>query len=716
MLKKIYLLLTFLVLVSCNINAKVLNESGQLQLLATTIKTKNNIITASGDVLLYSPQYYITAQKIIYDNKNSTVELFDDVNIIKNGNMISFSDYAFLNFSKEIDKFTPLLLLDNTNNIWINSKQSNKTNDLIEFEKSTLSSCDCYDPTWSIGFSLGDYNTTKQWLNTYNTTLYINQVPVFYTPYFGFPTDKTRRSGLLRPTIGYSNKEGLLYAQPIFYAPDLNWDIEYTPHIKTNRGSGHQLKYRLKDSYVSSLEFETALFNEKSQYFKDSTLINQKHYGWDLIYERSELFSKANTQDGLFVSLHGLNDIDYINTKVQNNSTLDKKLVESQVKYFYNTDEVYADIDFKHYKDTSKITKEEHDATMHELPKFHFHKYLTSIFTNDLLYSTDIKYSNKTRDLGLKAKTTNLFVPFTYSFKLLDDYLNFAYSEQFNIIDLKYGNNTNNYTNGQFIENKHILSLSLDVIKPYKNYIHTINLKTSLTIPNIIKQDGDLYSITNNDSQLDVFPVAKTAKNISISLNQSVYDKETVSKIINHKVNQSLIYNDKGTYDLSDLENELVLYYKYGQLSNRILYNHQENVVLDSSTSASFNKDNFISNIYYSFSKDTSLLNSNSESYTYKNLPYSKSMTVQLGYKFNKYYQLLYKEEYDLVTQVSKLKEYTFNIDKKCWGMNIKLADNLVATATTTNHAIRQNIIYMQFTLKPIVTINQEYIHKKQEE
>ncbi len=716
MLKKRYLLLIFLAFISSNISAKVLNESGQLQLLATTIKTKDNIITADGDVLLYSPQYYITAQKIIYDKENSTIELFSDVNIIKNGNMVSFSDYAFLNFSKETDEFTPILLLDNTNNIWINSKQSNKTNDLIKFKNSTLSSCDCYNPAWSIGFSSGDYNTTKQWLNTYNTTLYINQIPVFYTPYFGFPTDKTRRSGLLKPTIGYSNKEGLLYAQPIFYAPKLNWDIEYTPHIKTKRGNGHQLKYRFKDSYVSSLEFETALFKEESQYYKDSTLINPKHYGWDLIYERNKLFSKYNAQDSLLVSLHGLNDIDYINTKVQNNSTLDKKLVESQVKYFYNTDKIYADIDFKYYKDTSKTTHEEHDKTMHELPKVHFHKYLTSIFTDDLLYSTDIKYSNKTRDLGLKAKATNLFIPFTYSFKLLDGYLNFAYSEQFSIIDLKYGNNINNYNDGQFIENKHILSLSSDLIKPYKNYIHTINLKTSLTVPNIVKQNGDLYSVTNDSSSLNVFPITKTKKNINISLNQSIYNKENISKILNHKINQSIIYNDDGTYDLSDLENELVLYYKYGQLSNHILYNHQENIIVNSSTSASLNTEDFTSSIYYSFSKDTSLVNSNSESYTYKDLPYSKSTTLQLGYKLNKYYQIAYKEEYDLVTKVSKIKEYIFNIDKKCWGINFKLADNLVATATTTNNAIRQNIIYMQFTLKPIATINQEYIQKKKEE
>ncbi|MCK5111022.1 MAG: LPS-assembly protein LptD [Arcobacteraceae bacterium] len=715
MLKKLYLFLALWGILFSSVNAEIIKDGDKLQLLATIIETKDNIITASGDALLHSPQYYITAQKIIYDKENFTVELFDNVNIIKDGKMITFSDYAFLDFSKDIDKFTPIFLMDNTNNIWINSTQSNKSSDLIKFETSTLSSCDCYDPAWSIGFSSGDYNTTEQWLNTYNATLFINQIPILYTPYFGFSTDETRRSGLLKPTIGYSNIEGFLYAQPIFYAPKLNWDIEYIPQVRTTRGYGHQIGYRLKDSDVSSLEFNTGLFKENNKYFRESSLINQKHYGWDFIYERGEVLSNDNTQDGLLVSLHGLNDIDYINTQAQNNSTLDKKLVESKIKYFYNTDDIYADIDFKYYKDTSKTTDEEHGTTMHELPKIHLHKYSTQTFIDEILYSADIRYSNKTRTKGLKANTTDIFIPFTYSLKLLDDYLNFSFSEQFTLIDIKYGNNPNGYADGKFIENKHILTLSTDLLKAYKDYIHTVNFKTSLTIPNIIKQDGDLYSVTNSTADLDVFPVTKTKKNIGFSLNQSIYDKENVSKIINHKINQSIIYNDDETHKLSDLENELILYYKYGQLSNRILYNHQDKVIINSSTSASFNKDDFTSNIYYSYSKDTSLVSSNSESYTYRDLPDAESVTLQLGYKFNKYYQIAYKEEYDLVTEISKLKEYTFGIDKKCWALNLKLADNLVASATTNDKAIRQNVIYIEFTLKPIITINQTYIQKKRE-
>ena len=200
---------------------------------------------------------------------------------------------------------------------------------------------------------------------------------------------------------------------------------------------------------------------------------------------------------------------------------------------------------------------------------------------------------------------------------------------------------------------------------------------------------------------------------MSFTFNQSIYNKDNLAQVLNHKINQSIIYSDNGGSKLSDLENELLLYYKYGSISNRLLFNHQDNIIINSSSSASFNMDNFLSNIYYNYSKDTSSLSSTADSYSYKDLPNSESFSYDLSYKFNKFYTVTYKEEYDLVTEIAKIKEYTLNIDKKCWAFDIKLVDNLVASATISNNAIRQKIFYIQLTLKPIVTLNQEYIQNK---
>ncbi len=723
MLNKNFILLIIIASSILNIQAKQLvnniesNSSksellfSKLQILAKTIETKKNIIIASGDVLIHSPSYYITAQKVIYNKEKNTLELFDNVNIIKDSKITTFTNYAFLDFSKEIDLFKPILVLDNTNNIWINSIKADKQSNNTTFKDATLSSCDCYNPAWSLSFTSGDYNTSNQWINTYNTTLFINEVPVFYVPYFGFPTDTTRRTGLLKPTIGWSKDEGLLYAQPMYYAPSLDTDFEYIPQVRLQRGKGHHIKARFKDSDVSLLKLQTGIFKEDNVYFEESDLLNNKHYGWDLSYKRDKLFSKTDEhQDGLLLSLHNLNDIDYINTQIDNKNDDTDKLVESNLKYFYNSNELYGDIDLKYYKDTSKINN---DDTMHELPKINLHKYSTSILLDNLFYSSDLQYSNKKRTIGLNAQSTQLFVPLTYSHKLLDDYLNIAYSEKLSILNINYHKNSNNYQDGKFFENKHIISLSTYLLKPYTNYIHAISFDTTVTIPNTIEASGDLYSINNNDDELSVFPIQRTQKNIDFTFNQSFFNKSNLSKLLTHSISQPIVYKDNSSSRLSNLENELILYYKYGEISNQLLFNHQENMIISSSSTISFLADNFTSNIYYSYSKDSTQLDSTTQSYSYNELPNAEAFTFDLSYKVYKYYTIMYKEEYDLVTEVSKKKEYTLNIDKKCWAMNFKVADNLVAAATTSNNAIRQNIFYINFTLKPILSINQEYIKDK---
>ena len=65
--------------------------------------------------------------------------------------------------------------------------------------------------------------------------LYIGQVPIFYTPYFNFPIDERRASGILIPTLRYSSHNGLDFALPYYLNLAPNYDATLTPRIITNR-------------------------------------------------------------------------------------------------------------------------------------------------------------------------------------------------------------------------------------------------------------------------------------------------------------------------------------------------------------------------------------------------------------------------------------------------------------------------------------------------
>ena len=309
-------------------------KNEKFQLVAKDITSKENIVVAVGNVVIFSPTYYLSADKIIFDKEKETFELFDNVLIIKDNNIQTQSNYAFIDLKTDSFNQNPLFLYEDSNKIWVNSKSSQKQSDVVELDSSIISSCDCLDPIWSIRASSADYDTKDKWMNAYNPRLYIKNFPVLYSPYIGFPTDTTRRTGLLLPTIGYSKTEGMFYSQPIFIAPAQNYDVELVPQVRTQRGYGSYAYYRYADSANSILNIKTGMFKEYEDYQLENELPNDLHYGADLDYSRTNIFSTNNSDDGLFTSLNYLNDIEYVTLEEDDvESTTDKK-VESKINYF----------------------------------------------------------------------------------------------------------------------------------------------------------------------------------------------------------------------------------------------------------------------------------------------------------------------------------------------------------------------------------------------
>lgn len=690
---RIFSLLTFIVI---SIFAQDSLKDENIQILAEKLEIKNDIVNASGEVVVYSTNYYITANRLIYDKLNGKLELFDDVNIIKNNEVVSYSQYIFIDIKKDINSFKPMLMLDHTNKLWFNAKNGLKDNDNFDLRNSTLSSCDCIDPAWSISFTSGDLNTTKQWMNTYNTTLYIKGVPVFYTPYFGFPTDDTRRTGLLAPTIGYSQSEGFIYAQPIYFAPKLNYDFEYIPQIRTNRGSGHTLKYRYVDSLYSKLNFEMGMFKEKKSYQDNEKLTNDKHYGWDLEYKRSKLFSTNNDSDGLVINALDMNDIDYIHTQTDSGITDNTDdYLKSNIKYFYNTNKYYGDIEVNMYND---LSEDNNDAILQELPSVNLHKYSESLLNNYLTTSIDFNSNRKTRKDGVGGTTTEVYLPINYHTYLFDEFLNFSFSEQINYTNIQYVNA--DYENANYGENNHVLSLYSDLIKPYRNFIHSMRVSTTYTNSDKFKESGDIYSSEDTTlSDLSSFAISKTSNNISFGLNQSIYNKMTLAEIINHKLNLSFVYDSTlNSYKKDTLENNIRFNYEYGYLSNRFIYTYSIKDLTSSTTMATFTKNDYFANFSYSYLQDEDTREED------------KTLSYKFGFNFAKYYKLSYQETYDLVDHNIEKKELVFNIDEKCWAIDFKFIDSLVASDTTTNtDAYRQKIVYVEFNLKQLFQFDQQY-------
>ena len=694
-------------------NAEELNME-KLQLVAKDVDTKNNIITAVGDVVAYSPTYYLSSDKMVYDKDREILELFDNVLIIKDNKIQTQSNYAYVDMKNDIINQDPVFLMDNSSNIWSNSKEANKDKDLITLENSILSSCDCIDPIWSIRSSSSDYDTEAMWMNTYNPRLYIKNVPVFYLPYFGFPTDTTRRTGLLLPTMGYSSSEGFLYSQPIFIAPADNYDIELIPQIRTQRGYGSYANFRYADSPDSMLNLKTGYFKEFNNYRREEKLENSEHYGLDIDYERKNIFStKKEHQDGVFTSIRYLNDIEYIILKEDDGNLGTDKKVESKVNYFYNTPEYYGGVYGKYYIDASKKSNAN---TLQELPQVQFHSYNKELFLENLIYSIDTKAQNFTRKEGLNAKIYDITVPISYTKNILDDYMYLGVENRTILTQYDYSNSLYNnlrYEDGTLIQNRTSFIVGTDLIKPYSDYIHTLNLNASYDIPENLRKDGDLYNITVKENQplkydeLSVFPTLQEQKTIKLSLNQSIYDKENLKQFINHKMSQSILYNSVDEPKFQDLDNYVKINHDYGSLSGKVVYNMDDNKVVEGSFDNSLSYEDLTFSAGYYYTKKT-----DNEFNTRDDL---ESYRLSTSYKLAKDYSIKYYENYDLQQKTRNRQGIGLNIDDSCWNLDLLLEKEITprsryVQSTRSYDSYEQTIVYAVLMLKPIGGIRQKSI------
>ena len=674
----------------------------KFQLVAKNIDSKNNIVTATGEVVVFSPSYYLSADKIVYNKENESFELFDNVIIIKDNNIQTQSNYAFVDLKSDAFKQNPLFLYEASNNLWVNSKTSDKQNDVIQLNKSIISACDCVDPAWSIRVSSADYDIKDKWINAYNTRLYIKNVPVLYSPYFGFSTDKSRRTGLLIPTIGYSNDDGLYYSQPIYYAPSADLDIEVIPQLRNRRGYGAYTYLRYADSAYSTLNLKAGGFREDKDFQEQAGLKNQKHFGWNVDYERTKLFSNENTQDGLYASINFMNDIEYKTLENEEDSTSTDKKIESKINYFYNTPKYYGGLYARYYIDTSKNSN---DSTLQELPQIQLHKYNEELGFKKLLYSLDTKFMNYTRQDGLNANIYEVSLPINYTKYFFDDYLYLTVENKTVISKYNYTNSDSiTYNNGTLVQNESSVLVGTDLIKPYEDYLHTINLTAKYSYPKNVKKDGDLYNITTEDnslkeSELKAFPIAQGSKNINLSVNQSLYNKDSLKQIVNHKMSQSILYDKNDKPRLQNLENYVKVNHDFGSVSAKVVYNVQDKHFIENTADATFNYENLSLSAGYYKSKQTE--NSNKEDL--------ESVRYNASYKIAKDYKIGYYENYNILDKVKNKQGVNLNIDDRCWNLDLKYEKEIVPSTSTSSEGINQTIVYLNLELKPIGGVKQKY-------
>lgn len=166
-------------------------------------------------------------------------------------------------------------------------------------DRADATTCDATPPEWH--FKGKDIKIKLQEnIRARNATFYIKNVPVLYSPYFWAPLIKERQTGLLIPTLGYSNTKGFTFKQGFFWDIKDNMDATFYADYFSNKGVGKGLDYR----YIVNPETNGELW---MYHLRDNDLVR------DFFELKSYHNQKLPYDISGYLKMHLVNEFDYYN-------------------------------------------------------------------------------------------------------------------------------------------------------------------------------------------------------------------------------------------------------------------------------------------------------------------------------------------------------------------------------------------------------------------
>ena len=148
----------------------------------------------------------------------------------------------------------------------------------IETQQSRITYCEPGNDDWAIRAQEMTLYPAEGYGESWHTRFEVAGVPVFYLPYFYFPLDDTRRSGLLYPTLSSSETDGYDLAIPYYFNIAPNVDDTLTARLIEHRGLLLENEARYLNRY-SMNTLNTGWISDDDIYGDERWLLNFNHSG-----------------------------------------------------------------------------------------------------------------------------------------------------------------------------------------------------------------------------------------------------------------------------------------------------------------------------------------------------------------------------------------------------------------------------------------------------
>jgi len=116
--------------------------------------------------------------------------------------------------------------------------------DELRLEQALFTTCPQQDNSWGLHAEEISIAADSGWGEARHAVFKIKDIPVFYLPYLTFPVDDQRKSGVLLPKVGSSQRVGLDFELPYYFNLAENYDLTLTPRYMSKRGTQLKSEFR----------------------------------------------------------------------------------------------------------------------------------------------------------------------------------------------------------------------------------------------------------------------------------------------------------------------------------------------------------------------------------------------------------------------------------------------------------------------------------------
>jgi LPS-assembly protein len=214
---------------------------------------EDDLYLAEGMVVISRAEETLTADKVIYNRRSGFVEAEGNVRLSSRGDILRCERGTF-NLNDGTGHLSKGSLFLSSNHYYIRSREIWKTGPATYSVKGCrITSCDGEHPDWSITASevevtIEGYGTAK------HAAFFVRRVPILYFPYIIFPAKTKRQTGFLPPSLGYSDRNGMDFELPFFWAISPQTDATLYERYLSERGIKHGLEFR----YITGLDSKGA--------------------------------------------------------------------------------------------------------------------------------------------------------------------------------------------------------------------------------------------------------------------------------------------------------------------------------------------------------------------------------------------------------------------------------------------------------------------------